>query len=239
MITFSGSTFGLYSETIVLDATGSNPSGYSGTLAPETIVVNADVVCFAAGTGIRTPSGDVAVETLKAGDLVTLLDGRAVPVTWLGIQTISTRFTDPLRVLPIRIKAGALGEGLPKRDLLTSPDHAILIDRLLVHAGALVNGVSIIRETEVPEVFTYYHIEVADHSLIFAEDVPAETFVDEVDRLAFDNWAEHEAAQSQRGTIAEMQYPRAKSYRQIPHAVRNRLADRGQAIYGELVRSAA
>ncbi|NNM55912.1 MAG: hypothetical protein HKL97_01925, partial [Acidocella sp.] len=58
-----------------------------------------------AGTAIRTPSGNAAVETLKAGDLVTLIDGRTAPVAWLGRQTISMVFADPLRVLPIRIRA--------------------------------------------------------------------------------------------------------------------------------------
>jgi hypothetical protein len=53
------------------------------------------------------------------------------------------------------------------------------------------NGTSIVRETDVPEVFTYYHVEVDDHSLILAENTPSETFVDNVDRLNFDNWAEH------------------------------------------------
>ncbi|WP_291422330.1 Hint domain-containing protein, partial [Acidocella sp.] len=61
--------------------------------------------CFMAGTAIRTPSGNAAVETLKAGDLVTLIDGRTAPVAWLGRQTISMVFADPLRVLPIRIRA--------------------------------------------------------------------------------------------------------------------------------------
>ena len=49
-----------------------------------------------------------------------------------------------------------------------------------------------VRETNVPKVFTYYHVEIDDHSLIMAENTPAETFVDN-DRLNFDNWAEHEA----------------------------------------------
>jgi Hint domain len=120
-------------------------------------------------------------------------DGRAVPVTWIGRQTVSTRFGDPLRALPIRIRAGALAANVPCRDLLVTPDHAVLVDDVLIQAGALVNGTSIVRERNVPERVTYYHIELDDHSPLLAENTPAETFVDNVDRLAFDNWAEHEA----------------------------------------------
>jgi hypothetical protein len=54
----------------------------------------------------RTPRGDIAVETLKCGDGVTTTDGVAKPASWIGLQTVSTRFADPLRVLPIRIKVG-------------------------------------------------------------------------------------------------------------------------------------
>jgi hypothetical protein len=65
-----------------------------------------------------------AVETFKANDLVLTIDGRAAPVRWVGRQTVSRIFGDPLRVLPIRIKAGALDENVPRRDLLISADHA-------------------------------------------------------------------------------------------------------------------
>ncbi len=148
---------------------------------------------------------------------------------WMGRQTVSTRFGDPLRVLPVRIVAGALGDNLPARDLLVSPDHALLVDGMLVQAGALVNGTTIRREAEVPEVFTYWHVELADHALVLAEGVPAETFVDNVARLAFDNWAEHEAAGTE-APIAEMALPRAKSARQVPAATRRRLAERAALL---------
>jgi hypothetical protein len=82
-------------------------------------------ICFYPGTPIRTPDGEVAVETLQPGDLVLTHDGRSVAVNWVGRQTVSTVFTPKLRVLPIRIKAGALGDNTPTRDLLVSPDHAL------------------------------------------------------------------------------------------------------------------
>jgi len=183
----------------------------------------ANAACFVTGTGIATPSGDVAVESLKIGDMLTLSDGRTTPVAWIGISTVSTLFADPLRALPIRIKQDALGEGLPVRDLLLSPDHALFLDGILVQAGALINGTSIVREEDMPEVFSYYHVEVADHSLILAENIPAETFVDNVSRMAFDNWEEHRALFGDEQQVAEMQYLRAKSVRQLPVALRARL----------------
>ena len=170
------------------------------------------------------------VEKLSRGDLVLTNDGRVLPIDWLGKQTVSLRFADKMRVLPIRIRAGALAENVPSRDLLVSPDHAILVEGALIHAGALVNATSIVRETNVPMTFTYYHVEVQDHSLILAENTPAETFVDNVDRLGFDNWAEHEALYPNGKEVAELPYPRAKSHRQVPVRTRVMLADRAQAI---------
>jgi hypothetical protein len=111
-----------------------------------------------------------------------------------------------------------------------SPCHAILVDGNLIQAGALVNGSSVTRLAEVPDVFTYYHIELDDHSLIFAENAPAETFVDNVDRLAFDNWAEHEALFPNGKEVPELPYPRAKSHRQVPRRTREMLAARAAAI---------
>jgi hypothetical protein len=190
-----------------------------------------DTICFMAGTIIQTPEGGVSIETLKRGDLVLTHDGRELPVDWLGVQTVSLRFADKLRVLPIRIKAGALAENIPSRDLLVSPDHALLVEGALIQAGALVNGTSIVRETNVPTIFSYYHVEVEDHSLILAENTPAETFVDNVDRLAFDNWAEHQAIYPNGKQVSELPYPRAKAHRQVPVSIRVMLGARAQAIH--------
>jgi hypothetical protein len=196
-------------------------------------------ICFMAGTLIRTPDGEVAVETLKRGDLVLTAEGLPRPVAWLGLQTVSTRFADPLRVCPIRVKAGALGENVPQRDLLLSPDHALLVEDVLIHAGALVNGTSIVREISIPEVFTYYHVELDDHSLILAENTAAETFIDNVERLAFDNWAEHEALYPEGKPIEEMPYPRAKGRRQVPAHIRAWIDDRAKALGFAEARAAA
>ncbi len=196
------------------------------------------IPCFMPGTLVRTPDGERAVESLAIGDLVLTAEGEAKPVVWIGRATVSRVFADPLRVLPIRIAAGALGENLPVRDLLLSPDHALLVDGVLIQAGALVNGTTIRRDSDVPTVFTYYHVELADHALILTEGVPAETFVDNVDRMVFDNWDEHLALYPQGLAIDELPLPRAKSHRQVPMAIRARLADRAAALVGTEVAAA-
>ena len=177
-------------------------------------------LCFYPGTRIATPQGDKLVEALQPGDMVLTTNG-AKPVRWLGQSHVSTRFADPLRSLPVRIAQGALGDGLPVRDLLLSPDHALFMDGILVQAGALVNGVTIIREADVPEQFTYYHVELATHELLLAEGVQAESFVDNVDRMHFHNWDERSAPVQ---PITEMPYPRAKAQRQLPPALRKMFA---------------
>ncbi|GLK84672.1 Hint domain-containing protein [Ancylobacter defluvii] len=196
-------------------------------LPGETIPLNPApyVLCFLEGTMIATPVGEVAIETLKPGDLVFTADGASKPVHWLARQTVSTIFADPLGVMPVRIAAGALGEGLPTRDLYVSPDHALEIDGVLVHAGALVNGTTITRHTDMPTSFVYYHVELEDHSLIRAEGVAAETFVDNVTRRRFDNWQEAPEA-----PIAEMDRPRIKSARQLPASIRGRIAAQVSAV---------
>ena len=45
-----------------------------------------------------------------------------------------------------------------------------------------------------------------------------QTFVDNVDRMAFDNWADHRALYLEAPAIAEMEHHRAKARRQVPPA---------------------
>ncbi|MCK4207073.1 Hint domain-containing protein [Brucella pituitosa] len=180
-------------------------------------------VCFLAGTLIATPNGERAVEDLVIGDLVLTAEGDTRPVLWIGQQTLVSVFADPIRAFPIHISSGALGDNLPVRDLFVSPDHALFLDGLLVHASALVNGTTIKRMEQPEKRFTYFHIELEDHALVLAEGVPAETFVDNVTRRRFDNYAEYEALYGEATTVIEMDLPRVKSARQLPERIRQRL----------------
>lgn len=192
----------------------------SGTyLLTSSGVITSTVICFCAGTRLATPTGEVAVESLKEGDLVITANG-AKPVRWLGRSDVSANFASPLHSAPIRIAAGALGENLPVRDLRVSPAHAIFLDGVLVQAGALVNGTSITREPIAAD-FSYYHVELESHELLLSEGLLTESFVDNVDRMNFSNWADRTAPET---AIAEMAYPRVKSARQLPPHLRTAIA---------------
>ena len=183
-------------------------------------------MCFAAGTLIATPSGEVAVETLKIGDSVLTARGRTVPVKWLGRQTVVAIFSPAERLMPVRIEAGALGYGLPHSDLTVTADHAMLVDGVLCHAGALVNGTTITRVplSEMGETYTVYHVETEEHEIILANGAPAETFIDNVSRRAFDNFAEFAALYGDVPEMVELPLPRAMSARQLPGHIRRKLA---------------
>jgi hypothetical protein len=90
---------------------------------------------------------------------------------------------------------------------------------------------SITRVTRPEPRFTWFHIETKDHAIILAEGTPAETFVDNVSRARFDNYAEYEALDGRpKASIEELDQPRVKSARQLPTAIRDRLAAHADAL---------
>ncbi|PWS39174.1 hypothetical protein DFH01_08030 [Falsiroseomonas bella] len=148
------------------------------------------VLCFAAGTDILTAQGEVPVEALRAGDLVATVSGRGAPlqpVLWIGRRRIVLAGHPAAAALaPVRIRAGALGEATPARDLLVSPDHCLFLDGVLVPARLLVNGTSIVAERGLTEV-TYFHVEVEGHAVLLANGAAAESWLDAGNRAWFAN----------------------------------------------------
>ncbi len=124
----------------------------------------------------------------------------------------------PAHLRLVRFEAGALGHGLPKRDLVVTADHALLVGDTLVNAGMLVNDGTIRFEPvgTLPKRVTVYHVETEDHAVIFAEGAPAETFVDARQRAQFDNYDEYLDLYGADRIIPAMDTPRASAARLAP-----------------------
>lgn len=161
------------------------PSALSlGAAADGSVVLSA--ACYAAGTRIATPDGERLVEELRAGDLVRLARGGSAPVRWVGHRRIDLRrHSDPAAVRPVRVRAGSFGPGLPVRDLLLSPEHALFLDGALIPVRALIEGEQVVQESW--DRVTYHHVELDRHDVILAEGLPAETYLDTGNRGDFAN----------------------------------------------------
>ncbi len=147
----------------------------------------ADIACFAAGTRIETVTGMVAVEELCAGDLVVAWDGSALPLRSALQTTVSAcDMVQHPKLAPVRISQGALGNGLPRRDLLVSRQHRMLVCSKVAERmfGAASVMVAAIRLTELPGIYvdhdvtsvTYFHLVFDTHEVINAEGAPSESF---------------------------------------------------------------
>lgn len=155
--------------------------------AGQNVAAISIVACFAEGTRLNTERGDVAVETLCAGDRVLArIFGTLVPIVWIGCRRVDcARHPRPHSVWPVRILAGAFGERLPSRDLFLSPDHAIHADGVLIPVKYLINGTTV-RQEPVSEI-RYFHVELPRHDVVLAESLPVESFLDTGNRSAFAN----------------------------------------------------
>jgi hypothetical protein len=142
--------------------------------------------CLTLGTLIATPDGPRLVEDLAVGDLVSLEDGSAVPLRWVGQRAYSpAALAAKPKLRPIRICSGALGAGLPARDMLVSRQHRMLVRSKIARRmfGSDEVLVAAIKLTALPGIFideaarqvTYFHLLFDAHQVIVAEGAPTES----------------------------------------------------------------
>lgn len=165
----------------------------TGALIAETVIygigynyATMDVNCFASGTLIETDHGDVPVEFLRVGDLVRTMDHGFRAIRWIGGRRISEEelFRSP-NLRPVRIKAGALGEGLPRRDLLVSRQHRVLARSTIamkmfgmheILIGAIhLTGIEGIDVAEDVNSVSYWHILFDGHEIVFSDGAATES----------------------------------------------------------------
>ncbi len=141
-------------------------------LSSNNFAYSAGPVCLLEGTLIHTERGEIAIEHLRPDDIIWTKDHgwQAIRLVTFERMTFKHR-DDPAK--PILIPAGALGDGTPNTNLITSPQHRVL--RVMPHTGeeVLVPAVRLIghngiRRMRGKKKVHYLNIVMERHSIIQA-----------------------------------------------------------------------
>ncbi len=167
----------------------SAPPGDPGRVVISTLTfteIENVIICFTPGTQIETAEGLVAVEDLRSGDMVLTRDSGYQPVAWTGRRDLDAGAVarDP-NLWPVRIAAGALGNGLPERDMEVSPQHRMLLtgsraELLFGESEVLAAAVHLVGQPGITRAVrrqvSYIHVMFDVHEIIRADGTWTESF---------------------------------------------------------------
>ncbi|WP_215754829.1 Hint domain-containing protein [Acetobacter sp. P5B1] len=169
-------------------------AGYTGSFANTVggvVTYSGSTPCFLAGSMIRTSQGEVSVENLQVGDEVVTFDWKkdqyvSRSVAWVGkaSATVRSHLPDDEAGWPVRILKDAIAEGVPYKDMLVTSEHCLFFEGNFVPARMLVNGVSVFYDKSFTS-YEYYHVETEQHSVIIADGMLTESYLDTGNRSSF------------------------------------------------------
>ncbi|WP_260063363.1 Hint domain-containing protein [Ruegeria sp. B32] len=126
------------------------------------------------------------MQDLRTGDLICTAESGNQSIRWIGrrrFDAVDLRANPKLR--PVRICTGALGAGLPTRDLLVSRQHRMMVgsriaQRMFGQHQVLIPAIKL---TALPGIFVdcaidsieYFHLLFDRHEILFAESAPTES----------------------------------------------------------------
>ena len=142
--------------------------------------------CFTPGTKIATPQGERLVEELQVGDKIITRDNGIQEIRWLGMRALTrAEMLQARHMQPVLIRQGALGYGLPERDMMVSPNHRVLVsnDKTALYfdesevlaAAKHLTGLEGVEFVELPTV-TYIHFMFDQHEVVLSDGAWTESF---------------------------------------------------------------
>lgn len=145
--------------------------------------------CFLTGTLIETSKGKQAVEDIQAGDtLMVYRHGKTETcrVIWTGHQhtIVNMSLPEDEAGYPVRVSKDAISEGVPYKDMLVTAEHCLFFDGKFIPVRMLVNGKSIAYDLTIT-AYDYYHVETETHSIINADGVLTESYLNTGNRNRF------------------------------------------------------
>jgi Hint domain len=144
------SQLGSLSPPVTSEQQGSTARG-----TPTTFLANQ--ASYVAGVAVATPEGTVSIENITAGDVLLTMAGNRT-VTWTRHFSVNPAAEQHREwVAPVCIRRDAIAPGQPAKDLWFSPTHCVLIENLLVPAGLLINGKTVVQDCD-NTVVEYCHV---------------------------------------------------------------------------------
>jgi len=153
--------------------------------APALPLFDSAFSAFARGTLIHTVDGDVAVEDLQPGDMITTASGKPTKLIWIGSTSFVPNSTTP-RMQLIRIMADSFGQGRPSSFMTVGPAARVLHTphhmrgdagsaNMLTPVRAFVDGVNVI-QVAPPTPIRLFHICLSRHAAIKVAGLTMESF---------------------------------------------------------------
>ena len=179
----AGEDFGTDNDGFSIQRSPDGSDTFVNNSAPTPGTTN---ICFTQGTRFATTTGLRQIEHLRPGDLLLTKDHGPQPIRWIWARRWSlAKLHTHLALGPIRVAKGALGAGLPRRDLLVSRHHRLLLcskiaNRIFGKSEVLaaakdLTAIRGINKAPITGSITYYHILMDKHEILFAEGAPAES----------------------------------------------------------------
>lgn len=181
------------SSSVTLNGTASFDSYMENSTTGGTFTFTSSgtstINCFLTGTMIKTINGYVAIEALQVGDqIITYNEGQETikSIVWKGYNTVTVNqnLDKDQAGYPIRILQNAIADGVPYKDMLITPEHCLFFNNQFIPAYMLVNNNSIFYDYSITH-YTYYHIETEQHSVINADGMLTESYLDTGNRHSF------------------------------------------------------
>ncbi|SPJ22297.1 Hint domain-containing protein [Palleronia abyssalis] len=167
--------------TVVFFDAGGNETGRLEYENIENIIP-----CFTPGTLIATPKGEMRVEDLREGDRVITRDNGIQEIRWTGEKRLTrNELLRQPELKPVLIRKGALGHGLPERDMLVSPNHRMLSasDQAALYfeeREVLVAAKHLTHSTGIEQVealgVSYIHFMFDRHEVVLSDGTWSESF---------------------------------------------------------------
>lgn len=144
------------------------------------------IPCFTPGTRIATPKGERLVQELEVGDRIITRDNGIQVIRWVGAREMSgADLKNAAHLRPVLIRQAALGNDLPERDMMVSPNHRVLVandktalyfeEREVLVAAKHLTGLEGVDIVDVSHT-TYIHVMFDQHEVILSDGAWTESF---------------------------------------------------------------